>query len=141
MNESEFITMIDSNFPYASEDDWKRIIDSGVSISSNAAFMVMHEICRVPCGVDVSMEVRFHMLAYLRKNFDHPLLPELLPIAEAMIEGVDVPCEQALKIMWQIAKFRNEYSALAIAYFSCDDQRGDVDAFYCQIKCEWEIEN
>jgi len=62
MTEAEFIEAIGFRFPYQDFDKCRSLIKLGASISANAAFMVLHEICRTPHKHSVSREILFELL-------------------------------------------------------------------------------
>jgi hypothetical protein len=141
MNEEEFINSFDCNFPYKDRSAWMQIIEDGCKMSSNAAFAVLHEICRPPSGENVTSKELRDMADYWSEKADFPLKPKILPIAYHMIDQKEVPVSQALEAMDLVAEHVNEYGALAIAYFSCNDSEGLVEQRYREIISNWAIPN
>lgn len=135
---NEFINKIDCRFPYHDLEACKALIQEGCSISSNAAFMILHEIARVPNGVEVSTERLFTILDAWDNAFDHPLKPLLIGITKEMILRRELTVENALRALDEIAKYRGEYNALNIAYFSCDDVEDLADNRHAQISKDWQ---
>jgi hypothetical protein len=138
MNEIEFIDGIDCKFPFDDMAACKRLIKQALSISSNAAFMILHEIARAPRGKKVSVERLYEILEVWDQEFEHPLKSLLIGITHTMLKNQDLPVEDVLSAMDEIAKYRYEYSALNIAYFSCDDIDNIVDDKWQSIVNNWE---
>ena len=136
MDEMEFVKRIDACFPYTDEMQWRSLVKQGTQISDNAAFMVLHEICRAP--EDVRREIRLQMLHEWEDHFDHPLKKLVVESGQAIIDGTYIPVEKAIKYLHQVAKFPGNYNALSIVCFSCDDTDGQVDEVYNQIIDVWE---
>jgi hypothetical protein len=51
---------------------------------------------------------------------------------------MDISVQKAIKYLNEISKFKGNYNALSIVYFSCDDTDGQVDDVYNQIIKMWE---
>lgn len=137
MSETEFIEKIDGNFPYHSEPEWRALVELGASISPNAAYMVLHEICRAPLSKKVTLKSKRAMLEYWRQNFNHPTMTSVLRAAEVMIKGEDLPVEESMSIMKIISAYPNQYNALSIPYFACDDIDERADELYQKIISAW----
>ncbi len=137
MSETEFIEKIDGNFPYHSEPEWRALVELGASISQNAAYMVLHEICRAPRSKKVTLKSKRAMLEYWRQNFNHPTMTSVLRAAEVMIKGEELPVEESMSIMKIISAYPNQYNALSIPYFACDDIDGRADELYQKIISAW----
>ncbi len=137
MTETEFIEAIDCRLPYGDVQAVQRIIERAQGISSNAAFMALHEICRPPRSKKLSLEQHLLLLRIWAQAVDHPLCAQILPIAETVLRGADVPVPVAMAAMQAVAQYPNEYNALAIAYFSCDDKNGEADALHQRITRAW----
>jgi hypothetical protein len=50
-----------------------------------------------------------------------------------MIDGRELPVAECMSIMRAIAPCRDQYNALAIPYFACDDAEGKADVLYQSI--------
>jgi hypothetical protein len=137
MTESEFIRSIDCQLPYGNLEKVRSLIEQANGISSNAVFMVLHEICRPPRREVIDLNARLELLANWSQSVEHPLSATLLPIAKSMIRGEDVPPGAAVAAMREVAQFPNQYNALAIPYFSCNDVDGEVDALHKRITNAW----
>lgn len=137
MTETEFIESIDCQLPYGDLVKVERLIEQAREISSNAMFMVLHEICRPPRSVEITLSALLQLLACWSQSAAHPLCAVLLPIAESMIRGQEVSTSAAMAAMREVALFPNQHCALAIPYFSCDDKDGEVDALHTKITHAW----
>ena len=135
MNEAEFIDSIDCQFPYDTEEKWRSLITQGVSISPNAAFMILHEICRPPRSVDPN--VMGAILKQWCQQFTHPLVEIVLPAAESMINGKELPVAKCMDIMRIVAAYKDQYNALSIPYFACDDTNGEAEHLHQKIITAW----
>jgi hypothetical protein len=141
MNEQEFINEIDCRFPYTDTDRAIGLIKSACAISANAAFMVVHELVRIPRSVVVPQAQRELLLNRVEAALDHPLKQLVIDIARRRINNLPVSESDASDAMRQIGQFPDQYNALAIAYFSCesstDDELGAVDSAYKEVEGEW----
>ncbi|MCX7427224.1 MAG: hypothetical protein NTW96_16550 [Planctomycetia bacterium] len=140
MTEAEFIASIDCQFPYDNEAECCRLCEMGAHISPNAAFMVLHELCRQPRSGNVTTEVLKRILSYWNGCFSHPLAPLLTQIVTTRIEGKELSVNDAMNAMRVISEYPHEYNALAIAYFSCDDVEGKVDDLDESICANWRTQ-
>jgi uncharacterized protein with ATP-grasp and redox domains len=137
MDEVTFITTIDCQFPYADEQAWQSIAIQGATISDNAAFAVLHEICCAPIG-EASAALQHKMLEFWVTQYSHPISPIVVEAGKAIIDQTDLPLETVLKYMDQIAPYYGLYNALAIVYFACDDITGEADKKYNEILGKWQ---
>ncbi|RJF88608.1 hypothetical protein D3874_17720 [Oleomonas cavernae] len=135
--EIEFINEIDCCFPYNDEARWTELIARGVRISPNAAFMVLHEICRPPNLARVTPTKLRQILAHWRGSFDHPLLEMMVGVAEAMIEGRELPVQEVIDWMHRVAEYRDLYTALGILNCASEDADGLVQTTYENIVRQW----
>jgi len=81
VTEDEFIKTVDCRFPYDDEVRARELIKLGSAISPNAAFMVLHEICRPPCSSQVVISRVNVLLGEWIVAVRHPLVQEVLPVA------------------------------------------------------------
>lgn len=137
MSEDEFVQNIGCRIPYDDEAQSRKLIKLGVDISPNAAFMVLHEICRPPRSGQVSIARLNTLLTEWTETFHHPLVDDLLAVATAMIQDREISPDDAIQVMKRIASYPNQFSALSIAYFACDDIAGEVEAEYHAIIDAW----
>ncbi|TFW27003.1 hypothetical protein [Duganella callida] len=138
MTEEEFIKTVDCRFPYDDEVHASELIELGSAISPNAAFMVLHEICRPPRSSQVVGSRVNELLAEWTAAVHHPLVQEVLPVARAMTQNREISTVEAIRVMKSIAPYRNQFSALSIAYFACDDLTGEGEAEYRSVIDEWD---
>jgi hypothetical protein len=137
MTEPEFIRQIDCDFPYASALKWRKILKSSVSFSANATFMVLHELCRPPKSATSSSSQRKVIRQHLYKYFRHPLKSRLEKIITSQINGKKVSIAVAAKAMRYVASHPNQYNALAICYFSCNDKNNYIEQLHEGIIEKW----
>src|SRR5581483_3111850 len=137
MTEDAFNKLIDCRFPYRDADEARRLIALGRSISTNAHFMTLEEICRPPASVDVTVAEQFTLLRYWAEGFEHPLSDALMACATALIDGRHLPVERVLRIMDEVARHVGAYGALNVAYFACDDAEERVEARRTEIARVW----
>ena len=137
MTEDEFIKTVDCRFPYDDEVRARELIKLGSAISPNAAFMVLHEICRPPRSSQVVISRANELLGEWSVAVHHPLVQEVLPAAKAMIQKREFSPVEAICVMKSISPYRNQFSALSIPYFACDDTTGEVEAEYRGIIDVW----
>jgi len=138
MNEAEFITAIDAQFPYDDPTRGKELAAQACSISPNTAFAVAEELARPGYGENPPVSERLEVLEALRSTIDHPLAAGVLDVAERMIGGEEMSVSGAVALMHEIAAYPGQYCALNIAYFSCDDVDGIADTLNDQIRDSWE---
>ena len=138
MNDYHFSELIDCRFPYGDEREWKRLIDLGRTISSNAHFYSLCEISRPPRSADVTVAEQLAMVQYWSAGFEHPLKPAILKCALARIEGRYLTVEQVLQLMDEIARdHKGQWGALVIASSACDDVDDRADDRCNAIKSDW----
>lgn len=142
MNEIEFISQIDCNFPYHDHQEASRLIDLAIQLSSNAAFMVAHELARPPLSkLDKLNEmVLLGLLNELEGKFEHPIKSMIFPICRKMIRGQQVPRDEALAALDHLKDYPGQYSAASIAYFSCLEESDleQIDQQYEELIQSWE---
>ena len=141
MTETEFIETIDCRFPYEAPLKWRRLVALAPRISSNAAFMVLHELCRPPRSATVSFATRRRILAHLEQRFRHPLLSGLRNLILIVMRGELVTVSAAAAAMRKVSRYPGQYNMLAICYLSCDDRRGRLDDLHEAIVARWIAPN
>lgn len=141
MTETEFVEGIDCRFPYKNPLKWRRLVAQAPRISSNAAFMVLHELCRPPSSVSVSYAEREKIFEHLANRFHHPLLSGLRPLILTVMRGELVSVSAAVAAMRRVARYPSQYNMLAICYFSCNDRNGRLDDLYESIVTKWSMSN
>jgi hypothetical protein len=138
--EAAFAAKIDCRFPYADRDLATALIAEGWSLSAEAAFGILHEICQKPRSEAVSRKRQYELVVEWLALGSHPLQQHLLPCAHALIEGSKVPWPDAVSVMDEIAGYNGQYSALNIALFAGDrDHEGDaqLEAAHDRITAAW----
>ena len=138
MEETEFYELIDCEFPYNNRERAIELIDLGISISANASFAVLHELCRPGMGTDVTKETLLDLIAIWVEKVNHPLAISVVPVARMMAEGKEQPVDEAILLLLEIAPYEGLYAALNIAYFSCDDTNGGMEVAYEEVVDGWE---
>ena len=137
--ETKFINKIDCKFPYYDSKASKSLIEEAKSISPNAVFTIIEEIARVPVS-DRGKVSEFELKNLLKQtisNFKHPLLVNLLPTVDLMIENKEQTVDNAIILMNEIENYPGMWGALSLVYFSCDDVNGIVDQKFDEIKLKW----
>ncbi|MCL5282217.1 MAG: hypothetical protein M1376_20195 [Planctomycetes bacterium] len=114
MTEIEYIESIDACFPYDHEKAWKAVVDEGINISDNAAYMALYRICGPPADLPDS-EVR-RMLEYWTSKYNHPTKSMMLNAAKAVVHGADLPEEEILRCLDEIATYPGLYNAIGILW-------------------------
>lgn len=137
-----FVDPIDARFPYDDKEQASTLIRDGQKISLNAAFCVLHEICRAPQSNTVSKRRQLELLSEWTETVCHEIAAPVLKCARALIEGERLPWNEAVEIMEQIGSYDGQRAALAIAYFSgdCDTDEGDIALNDAQnrIRSRWD---
>ncbi|WP_370059876.1 hypothetical protein [Neptunomonas phycophila] len=136
MTEQEFIESIDFSFPYEDKEKAVELIEKGRALSVNASFMVLHEIVRAPS--EVALETKESLYDYWCNGFSHKLFEPVKEAASALLEGKVIPVSRAIELMREIEKDKDQYCALSIVYFSCDDTEGKADRKYNQVIEQWQ---
>lgn len=140
LQELEFIDKIDSNFPYHDHAQCLKLIDEAISISPNAVFAVVEEICRIPDEDRENTSFLFlnDLLKTIDKKFEHPLKDLVFKIAKRMLQQEETPVEEAALNLERVRKYPMQYSAMNILYYSCFDDEGKLDQVWDSIIKEWD---
>lgn len=69
MDESEFISRIDCEFPYKSKTRAHELITQARSISENASYAVLNEIIRPLFGENISPSIKSELFQMWKKDF------------------------------------------------------------------------
>ena len=138
--ELKFIDKIDCNFPYSSKDDCLQLINEAATLSTNAMFSVIEEICRIPLSEKdkVTNDFLFDLLDETKDKFNHPLKEMIFEAAARMIKGYDFTVDKAISKMQIIKKNKGQFAALSIIYFSCNDEENKLDEAWNDIIFEWQ---
>jgi len=126
--EMAFTASFDVRFPYDDAAKSTRIIQEARTISLNAVFFVLHEICRAPHGNTVTPDRQRELITLWADGFEHPLKESLLRCAGALADRTGLPWEEAVMVMERVGQFDGQRAALSIVYFSgdCDSPEGDI---------------
>lgn len=73
--EIQFLDKIDCNFPYHDRQEGVRLIEQAATLSTNALFSVIEELCRIPESerLTVSTETLLDLLTLAASKINHPL--------------------------------------------------------------------
>jgi len=126
--EVPFEAQIDARFPYDDRARCTALIQEARSISLNATFCILDEICRPPISGAVARERQRELLAEWASGLEHELKEPLLTCAAALIESAPLSWLDAVALMDQIGSFDGQCAALSVAYFAgdCDSAEGDA---------------
>jgi len=138
MNEETFLNSIDCCFPYEDESQWRKLILQGKSISENASFGVLEEISRKSSGSQVSEQQQLAMLDCWRAENKHVLAEYVIEAAKAIITGKPLPITTVLDYMDKVQDHKNQFCALNIISFACDDMDGFADEKWQNIIESWK---
>ena len=114
MTEVEYIESIDTCFPYDGEKAWKATIDEGISISDNAAYMALYEICAAPPEIPLTDLQR--MLEYWDSKYSRPTKSTVMDAARAVMRSVYLPEEEILRRLDEIAMHPGLYNVIGILW-------------------------
>lgn len=135
--ETEFVSLIDCRFPYHDRAESQRLLVLGCSISSNAAFMVVEELARVPASVTVAPDRLLDLLEEVNTRLEHPIKELVIDVAKRFINGDRLSLSEARDAMREVAVFRNQFCALNVIYFAADEPWEEVDSLYDEITGRW----
>jgi hypothetical protein len=141
MNEVEFARLIDCRFPYADIPRAAALIRQGASISTNAAFCVLDEICRTGAGTDVAPGRQNELLDIWCEHFSHPLAEPLANCARRLIDERRLSAAECLNVLHLIADYRGQYAALSVVNAAYDVPAAGVDVvdeMTNAIRAAWE---
>ena len=138
ITESEFIMNIDASFPYKDEVKWKSLIRQGASISPDASFMTLHEICRKPKYVHISEGRLLEMINYRVKNNDLPLQQEIVEAAKSLIQKTPLPKAKAKIYFRNLRQHIGWYNAAAIVLYAANERNRDVRTLYEDLLKHWK---
>jgi hypothetical protein len=110
----EYIERIDASFPHDDEKAWKATIDEGIRLSDNAAYMALLAICSSSC--ETSRDESDRMIQYWSSHYDHPTKPVVLKAARARIGRSEMPEDECLRYLSEIAAYPGLYNAVGIVW-------------------------
>lgn len=132
-----FMESIDANFPYKNKMKCIQTIKESLRFSDNAAYMVLHEICRAP---DENPKERLNELIdlWLGRCKKLPLVEGVVKAARAIVNGTGLPKKIVLNFLAQISEHPGLYNALNIIYCSDLTESPDVERKYQQVFQAWK---
>jgi hypothetical protein len=137
MDEIEFIESIDACFPYDDTRSARVLIEQACAVSANAAFMVAHELARVPGSKRVSPDTLRELLVHLDAHLKHPLKDIVFRVVRTMIRGGRVSDAEVLALMDNIRAYPGQHNALSIVYFAAENGGDTVDSAFESITRAW----
>ena len=140
--EEDFIRKIDASLPLDDYEACLGLIEEARSISLNASFNVLFEICNPPRGVKERVgreQVQKLLEAWFRSN-EHPLADVVRPAAQALVNGDEMRLGAAIEMLEAVAPYPWQLNALAIPYFASEYSE-ELDDRYEAIKDAWRKED
>ncbi len=138
-NEIQFLDKIDCNFPYQDRQENLRLIERASTLSTNALFSIIEELCRIPESErpNVSTEALLDLLALTANKINHPLKGLIVETADKMILRQELTVDDVILKMQTVQNYPGQFAALSILYFSCDDKDGKLEPIWDNIINEW----
>lgn len=138
-NEIQFLDKIDCNFPYQDRQESLRLIERASTLSTNALFSIIEELCRVPESErpNASTEALLDLLALTANKINHPLKELIVETADKMIRRQELTVDDVILKMQTVQNYPGQFAALSILYFSCDDKDGKLEPIWDNIINEW----
>jgi hypothetical protein len=137
MTESEFIDQIDCNFPHQDLAAAVALMKLGASISPNAAFMVLYEICSVPYHPKVRPYLVQKRIELWATHFHHPINELIVPVAIKIVRNRSISISRCLKYLDRVAQYPGLYNALNIVSSSCNVDSGLIDEKCHKVTKQW----
>lgn len=134
-----FIGKIDCNFPYHDKEACLRLIDEAAALSTNSMFFVIEQLCRLPSSDkgNVTADFLLNLLSVTERKFHHPLKEMVVDIASKMIQGQKLAVDEAISRMENVKNYKEQFAALSIVYFSCEDKEDRLDTAWNNIISDW----
>lgn len=138
-NEIQFLDKIDCNFPYQDREESLRLIELASTLSTNALFSIVEELCRIsePERPDVSTETLLDLLTLTANRINHPLKGLIVETADKMIRREELTVDDVILKMQKVQMYPGQSAALSILYFSCDDKDEKLEPIWDNIISEW----
>lgn len=138
-NEIQFLDKIDCNFPYQDRQESLRLIEQAATLSTNALFSIIEELCRIPESErpNVSIEALLDLLTLTANKINHPIKDLIVETADKMIWREELTIEDVILKMQKVQKYPGQFAALSILYFSCDDKEERLEPIWDNILNEW----
>ena len=137
--EIQFSDKIACKFPYHDRQESLRLIEQAATISTNALFSVIEELCRIPESArsTVSTETLLELLTLTANKLDHPVKDIIVDAAGKMIHRQELTVDDAILKMKTVQQYPGQFAALSILYFSCDDKEERLEPIWDSIRVEW----
>jgi hypothetical protein len=131
----DFTAAIDCRSPYNDHAAAAALIDEACTISTEAVFMVVHELARLPRSVQTTAANRLALLDRLAAKLEHPLKVAVFDVARRMIRGEELRTAGCPALMRRIEAYPGEgWTALNVVYSACEEAGFDaVDVEYQRI--------
>src|SRR5687768_3159107 len=112
--EKSFKAPFDGRFPY-DDPSASALIRQGWKISLNAAFCVLHELCRPPHPhqSNVTKERLRELVTEWAAGPEHPLKAPMVGAALSLVEGKYIPWREGVELMKRVADYDGQRAALA----------------------------
>ena len=121
MNESEFLKLINCNFPYGDKQACFKLINESADISDNTSYAVLELICCKPLGHPILAEEQHELIRAWDKKNTHPVKNNIIKAAIACVELDGLQEKIVLRYMDELKPFNNQFKALMILHASVDD--------------------
>jgi hypothetical protein len=142
VTDDDFFQRIDCRFPYGNLAEASMLIEEARSISGDACFAVLEEICRRPRSTNVSQERQHQLLSLWAQAVDHPLKEEVVPFALALVNGSRIPAATCAAAMKAVSNYSGQWSALSIIYFAVSDEddraSAEIEELNTVIRAAWQ---
>lgn len=138
-NEIQFLDKIDCNFPYLDRQESLRLIEQASTLSTNALFSIIEELCRIPKSErpNVSIETLLYLLTLTANKVKHPIKGIIIETAGKMIRREELTVDDVILKMQTVQNYPGQFAALSILYFSCDDIDEKLEPIWDNIINEW----
>lgn len=138
-NEMQFLDKIHCNFPYLDKQESLRLIEQASTLSTNALFSIIEELCRLPKSErpKVSTVTLLNLLTMTANKIIHPLKNLIVETAEKMIRREELTVDDVILKMQTVQRYPGQFAALSILYFSCDDKDERLEPIWDNIISEW----
>jgi hypothetical protein len=137
IKELEFIDKIEDNFPFDDYIECVKLIDEAITISPNAVFSVVEEICKKASEKNVSKAALINFLKQIDSKFNHPLRKLILETAQLIILKEKISIDETIKNIEVLKAYPMQYAALSILCFYITDVDGKLEKNWKNITAEW----
>lgn len=137
IKELEFIDKIEDNFPFDNYIECVKLIDEAITISPNAVFSIVEEICKKASEKNISKAALINFLKQIDTKFNHPLRKLILETAQRIILREIISVDETNKNMEVLKAYPMQYAALSILCFYTKDTNGSLKKCWNQITTEW----